>query len=67
MDEDEEASRRRQQEKARKRAPQYTYKDVLQQVSDRKLDEICIDLDDLASVGHSTSIRELLLTSSLLV
>jgi len=50
MDEDDEAHRRRQQEKARKRAPQHKYKNMLQQLADRKRDEIVIDLDDLATV-----------------
>lgn len=40
----------RQQERARKRTPQYIYKDMLQKLADRTLDEATIDLDDLALV-----------------
>jgi DNA replication licensing factor MCM7 len=50
MDEDEDAQQRRQQEKARQRLPQYKYKDMLQKLADRQLDEVLIDLDDLATV-----------------
>jgi DNA replication licensing factor MCM7 len=39
----------RQQAKER-RAPQYKYKNMLQQLSDRTIDEATIDLDDLATV-----------------
>ncbi|KAK0731800.1 MCM2/3/5 family-domain-containing protein [Lasiosphaeris hirsuta] len=49
MDEDDEAQARRQQEKARKRAPRHKYKDLLQELADRKIDEVVIDLDDLYS------------------
>ncbi|KAJ9142117.1 DNA replication licensing factor MCM7 [Pleurostoma richardsiae] len=49
MDEDEDAQQRRQQEKARQRLPQYKYKDMLQKLADRQLDEVLIDLDDLAT------------------
>lgn len=40
----------RQQERARKRTPQYIYRDMLQKLADRTLDEATIDLDDLALV-----------------
>lgn len=50
MDEDDEVHQRRLQEKARRRTPQHKYKDMLQQLKDRKTDEFLIDLDDLASV-----------------
>jgi len=50
MDEDEDAQQQRAQEKARRRLPQHKYKQLLQQVADRKIDEVCIELDDLASV-----------------
>lgn len=53
MDEDDDAAQRRLQEKARRRTPQHKYKDMLQQLADRKSDEICIDLDDLATVRLS--------------
>jgi DNA replication licensing factor MCM7 len=53
MDDDEEAQQRRAQEKARKRAPQHKYKEILQNVADRKIQEVVIDLDDLATVRHT--------------
>ncbi|KYK58214.1 DNA replication licensing factor mcm7 [Drechmeria coniospora] len=46
-DESEETSRRRQQEKERRRSPHHKYKDTIQQLADRVIDEITIDLDDL--------------------
>ncbi|KAK3694302.1 MCM2/3/5 family-domain-containing protein [Podospora appendiculata] len=49
MDEDDETQQQRLQEKARRRAPQHKYKDILQQLADRKANEIVIDLDDLHS------------------
>lgn len=49
MDEDGQDATRRQQDKER-RAPQYKYKNMLQQLSDRTIDEATIDLDDLATV-----------------
>ncbi|KAK3335737.1 MCM2/3/5 family-domain-containing protein [Cercophora scortea] len=49
MDEDDETQQQRLQEKARRRVPQHKYKDILQQLADRKTNEIVIDLDDLYS------------------
>jgi DNA replication licensing factor MCM7 len=49
MDDDGQEGNRRQQAKER-RAPQYKYKNMLQQLSDRTIDEATIDLDDLATV-----------------
>ena len=51
MDEDDGANERRAREKARSRLPQYKYKNILQDLADRKIDQILIDLDDLASVS----------------
>ncbi|RGP62847.1 minichromosome maintenance 7 cell division control 47 [Fusarium longipes] len=48
MDEDGQDANQRQQAKER-RAPQYKYKNMLQQLSDRTIDEATIDLDDLAT------------------
>jgi hypothetical protein len=50
MDEDDNAQARRRQDKARSRLPQYKYKDTLQKLADRKVNEIVIDLDDLTTV-----------------
>lgn len=55
MDEDDEAHQRRMQEKARRRAPQHKYRDMLQQLANRKIDEVCIELDDLAAVCNAVS------------
>ncbi|TLD25134.1 hypothetical protein PspLS_05530 [Pyricularia sp. CBS 133598] len=49
MDEDDEAAQRRQQEKVRQKGPRHKYRDLLQELADRKVDEVVIDLDDLAS------------------
>ncbi|KAM5351694.1 hypothetical protein ACJ41O_004417 [Fusarium nematophilum] len=48
MDEDEQDEGSRRQDKERRRAPQFKYKDMLQHLADRTLDEATIDLDDLA-------------------
>lgn len=47
---DEEAVSRRRQEKERQRLPHHKYRDILQQLADRTVDEITIDLDDLRTV-----------------
>ncbi|KXX78706.1 DNA replication licensing factor mcm7 [Madurella mycetomatis] len=49
MDEDDNAQQQRQRDKARNRAPQHKYKDMLQELADRKISEVVIDLDDLHS------------------
>ncbi|KAK3329751.1 MCM2/3/5 family-domain-containing protein [Apodospora peruviana] len=49
MDEDDEAQERRRQEKARRRSPHHKYKEMLQDLADRKVNEVVIDLDDLLS------------------
>jgi len=48
MDEDDEAQQQRRQERDRRRKPQHKYKDMLQELADRKIDEVVIDLNDLA-------------------
>lgn len=50
MDEDDNAQQQRQRGKARNRTPQHKYKDMLQELADRKISEVVIDLDDLHSV-----------------
>ena len=54
MDEDDEAGERRRQEKERRRTPQYKYRQLLQKLADRTIDEITIDLDDVAAVSRTT-------------
>lgn len=51
MDEDDETGERRRHEKESRRQPEHKYKQILQQLADRTIDEITIDLDDLAAVG----------------
>ncbi|KAM7205475.1 DNA replication licensing factor mcm7 [Naviculisporaceae sp. PSN 640] len=48
MDEDDDAQARRRQERERRRKPTHKYKDLLQDLADRKVNEVVIDLDDLA-------------------
>jgi DNA replication licensing factor MCM7 len=50
MDDDDEAREHRRRERQQKRVPQYKYKDELQKLANRTIDEIIIDLDDLATV-----------------
>lgn len=52
MDEDDQAQARRQQQKAAKRGPQPKYQIMMQELADRKIDEVMIDLDDLSDVGY---------------
>lgn len=49
MDEDDEAAQRRQQEKTRQKGPRHKYRELLQDLADRKINEVIIDLDELAS------------------
>ncbi|KFA78392.1 hypothetical protein S40288_04923 [Stachybotrys chartarum IBT 40288] len=49
MDEDEQTGNRRRGDGAQRGVPQYKYKEILQKLSDRILDEIVIDLDDLVA------------------
>jgi DNA replication licensing factor MCM7 len=46
MDEDDNAQQQRRRQKE-KQAPRHKYKDMLQQLADRKISEVVIDLDDL--------------------
>ncbi len=50
MDDDDQAEQRRAQEKARKRGPRHKYKEMLQEIADRKVNEVVVDLDDIAQV-----------------
>lgn len=49
-EENEQAREERRQEKERRRTPQPKYKLMLQQLADRAIDEMTIDLDDLVAV-----------------
>jgi DNA replication licensing factor MCM7 len=50
MDEDDETGERRRQQKEQQRSPQYKYKQLLQELANRSIDEITIDLDEVAAV-----------------
>lgn len=52
MDEDdEEEEERRRQQKAEKKKPYHKYKNMMRELADRKIEEVLIDLDDVAQVG----------------
>jgi hypothetical protein len=54
-DEDESAQHQHRREKQRQKTPHHKYKDQLQALADRKVDEIMIDLDDLETVWYPIS------------
>lgn len=57
MDEDNEDEDRRRQERANRKKPYHKYKDLMQQLANRDIDEVLIELDDIAQVcTASTSI-----------
>ncbi|KAL2200062.1 MCM2/3/5 family-domain-containing protein [Corynascus similis CBS 632.67] len=49
MDEDDNAQQERRRQRAQKQPPRHKYRDMLQQLADRKISEVVIDLDDLSS------------------
>lgn len=53
MDEDDEAHEQRRQQKAAAKSPKHKYADIMQKLADRAIDEVLIDLDDLAQVRVS--------------
>lgn len=51
MDEDEEAhEQRRRDKRATQKLPEHKYADMMQKLADRTLDEVLIELDDIATV-----------------
>ncbi|OAQ70623.1 DNA replication licensing factor mcm7 [Pochonia chlamydosporia 170] len=64
MDEDDEATERRRKEKESRRTPQHKYKLLLQQLADRTIEEITIDLDDVHAWESQTD-EELHLVDSI--
>lgn len=50
MDEDNEDEERRRQERADRKKPYHKYKDLMQQLANRDIDEVLIELDDIAQV-----------------
>ncbi|KAH8676092.1 DNA replication licensing factor mcm7 [Xylariales sp. PMI_506] len=64
MDEDDEAHERRRRQRATQKLPQYKYGDLMQKLADRTIDEVVIELDDLASF-ESENNEELKLVESI--
>ena len=50
MDEDDDAHERRRRERATSKQPKHKYVDLMQKLSDRSIDEVLIELDDLVAV-----------------
>lgn len=65
MDEDDDAQQQRRRDKARSREPRHKYKEMLQELADRKINEVVIDLDDLYSVRLADLAVSRLLADSL--
>ncbi|KAI1779557.1 DNA replication licensing factor mcm7 [Hypoxylon cercidicola] len=55
MDEDDEAQERRRREKAASKLPKHKYADAMQKLADRTIDEVLIELDDLAQWEDDTN------------
>ncbi|KAL7629108.1 DNA replication licensing factor MCM7 [Parahypoxylon ruwenzoriense] len=55
MDEDDEAHEQRRREKAAARLPKHKYADIMQKLADRTIDEVLIELDDVASWEDDTN------------
>lgn len=50
MDDDNDEEERHRQERADRKKPYHKYKDLMQQLANRKIDEVLVDLDDVAQV-----------------
>ena len=57
VDETDEAAERRAQEKAARRKPTHKYRDLLQKLADREVDEVIVDLDDLSMVRRNAGAK----------
>lgn len=53
MDDDDEDDERRQQQRADRKKPYHKYKDIMQQLANRKVDEVLVDLDDISQVSRA--------------
>lgn len=51
MDDDEDEEERRRQERVDRKKPYHKYKELMQQLANRKTDEVLIDLDDVVQVS----------------
>lgn len=58
MDEDGEAAQhdRRRKKAAQRQQPKHKYVELMQQLADRAIDEVLIDLDDIVSVSKHTCV-----------
>ncbi|KAK5663317.1 hypothetical protein OQA88_3745 [Cercophora sp. LCS_1] len=56
MDEDDDAQATRRAERERRKKPRHKYKEMLQELADRKIDEVVIDLNDLH--GYEEEVNE---------
>ncbi|KIH90858.1 minichromosome maintenance protein 7 (cell division control protein 47) [Sporothrix brasiliensis 5110] len=54
VDETDEAAERRAREKAARRKPTHKYRDLLQKLADRQVDEVTVDLDDVSMFEADT-------------
>lgn len=54
MDDDSEDEERRRQERANKKKPYHKYRDIMRQLADRKIDQVLVELDDVAQVWPAT-------------
>ena len=50
MDQDDESHERRRKERATSKLPKHKYADIMQKLADRSIDEVLIELDDVAAV-----------------
>lgn len=50
MDDDDEEEDRRRQENANRKKPYHKYREMMRQLADRKIDEVLVELDDIAQV-----------------
>ncbi|KAI1502432.1 DNA replication licensing factor mcm7 [Biscogniauxia marginata] len=55
MDEDDNARDQRRREKAASKLPKHKYADMMQKLADRSIDEVLIELDDVASWENDTN------------
>ncbi|KAI1486294.1 DNA replication licensing factor mcm7 [Biscogniauxia mediterranea] len=55
MDEDDNARERRRREKASNKLPKHKYADIMQKLADRSIDEVLIEMDDIASWENDTN------------
>ncbi|KAK7747747.1 DNA replication licensing factor MCM7 [Diatrype stigma] len=55
MDEDDEAHERRRRERATSKQPKHKYADMMQKLADRSIDEVLIELDDVAAWENDTN------------